>query len=167
MAAIFLRRNVWWVRFYHPKTRILVRESLATSDHARAELLREKIEHHVALEHPRLGELPIPTPLLEFLGRDESERVAKEANHSTASALLPGAQEVEPHLPQTSRSGGTLSIEEAVQFYLKFCEDDENAPRQLQNKISLFRVLLGSDRIAGNCALPTQSGTTHATVLRW
>jgi len=53
MATINLRRQTWWIQFYHPITRKLVRESLGTPDQARADLLRQRIEPEIALLDPR------------------------------------------------------------------------------------------------------------------
>lgn len=44
MAAKYLRKQTWWLRFYHPRSNELVRESLGISDEARAELLRKRVE---------------------------------------------------------------------------------------------------------------------------
>jgi hypothetical protein len=50
MAAKYLRRQNWWIRFYHPHSGELVRASLDTHDEARAEPLRQrvKLESHSA-----------------------------------------------------------------------------------------------------------------------
>ena len=53
MAAKYLRKNIWWIRFYHPRTGALMRGSLDTQDEAEAELLRERIELEAALLDPR------------------------------------------------------------------------------------------------------------------
>lgn len=57
MAAIYQRRQTWWIRFYHPVTGKLIRESLGTGDSARAELLRQRVELEAKLLEPRLTEL--------------------------------------------------------------------------------------------------------------
>lgn len=63
MAAIYQRKMTWWVRFYHPRTRELIRESLGTHDAAKAELLRERIELETALLEPRFQAADIPAAI--------------------------------------------------------------------------------------------------------
>ncbi|XHR27565.1 MAG: hypothetical protein ACFUZC_16665 [Chthoniobacteraceae bacterium] len=60
MAAKYLRKQTWWVRFYDPRNRELVRESLGTADEARAELLRQRVELEVSLLDPRFGVAKMP-----------------------------------------------------------------------------------------------------------
>jgi hypothetical protein len=49
MAAKYLRRQIWWIRFYHPHSGELIRASLDTHDEARAELLRQRVELETTL----------------------------------------------------------------------------------------------------------------------
>ena len=84
MASKYLRRSLWWIQFSHPVTRALIRESLDTTDEARAELLRERLDHEVGIPArlPKalvrfrrlLGEgvLSPATLLHEFLEVDDS-----------------------------------------------------------------------------------------------
>ena len=53
MASKFLRRQKWWVKFRHPQTGEIIRESLNTHDAVRAELLRARLELQVQLPEPR------------------------------------------------------------------------------------------------------------------
>ncbi len=43
VAAKYLRRQTWRIRFYHPHSGELIRASLDTHDEARAELLRQRV----------------------------------------------------------------------------------------------------------------------------
>jgi hypothetical protein len=68
MASKFLRRQQWWVKFRHPVTGCAVREILDTSNEARAEILRERLDLEVALPAPRLQCVEIPERMLAALG---------------------------------------------------------------------------------------------------
>ena len=68
MAAKFIRRQKWWIRFYHPLTGDLIRESLGTSDDAKAELLRQRLELESALLAPRFKAAELPEKISEALG---------------------------------------------------------------------------------------------------
>ena len=68
MASKYSRRNVWWVKFRHPATGEVVRESLETTEEPRAELLRERVELEAALRDPRLGIYPMPQRLGNLFG---------------------------------------------------------------------------------------------------
>jgi hypothetical protein len=67
MAAKYLRRNTWWVRFYHPGTGALLRGSLETQDAARAELLRQRVELEAALLEPRFRAADLPAAVRELV----------------------------------------------------------------------------------------------------
>ena len=67
-AAIYQRKITWWVRFYHPLTRELVRESLGTLDATKAERLRERIDLETALLEPRFQAADIPAAIQTALG---------------------------------------------------------------------------------------------------
>jgi hypothetical protein len=66
MAAKYLRKNIWWVRFHHPHTGALLRASLETQDVARAELLRQR-------RHNSLGYLP-PHAFLDSYFQNQNPR---------------------------------------------------------------------------------------------
>src|SRR5688572_3899759 len=68
MPSKYLRRHQWWVKLRHPGTGAIVRESLETTDEARAELLRQRLDHEVALLEPRFRVANIPPRLSEVLG---------------------------------------------------------------------------------------------------
>ena len=54
MVSKFLRRQKWWVKYRHPVSGELVRESLETGGEAQAEILRQRVDLEVALLEPRL-----------------------------------------------------------------------------------------------------------------
>ena len=95
MAAKYLRRQTWWVRFYHPITRELIRVSLETHDEARAELLRQRVELESELLAPRFKAAELPSDLIMALGlpqkaaepstSPESPAIVEQAAPSTTS----------------------------------------------------------------------------------
>jgi len=67
MASKFLRPQKWWIKFRHPQTGKMIRESLNTHDAVRAELLRSRIEVPVQLMEPRLQNVELPEHLSKLL----------------------------------------------------------------------------------------------------
>ncbi len=57
MASKYQCRQQWWVKFRDPRTGTLIRESLETTDEARAELLRQRLDLEVALLEPHFKRL--------------------------------------------------------------------------------------------------------------
>ena len=74
MASKYLRRSNWWVQFYHPLTRELIRESLGTPHEVQAEILRERIDHEVALLDPRFQAVELPPRVREIVGAATREQ---------------------------------------------------------------------------------------------
>ncbi|MEO6054764.1 MAG: hypothetical protein ABIP97_12190 [Chthoniobacterales bacterium] len=130
MAAIYQRRHTWWIRFYHPRTGKLVRESLGTPDSARAELLRQRVELEAALLEPRLQAAELPAAVSQALGTPVSLPVIEVS----ATPVLPSVQ-----IPR-------VSIEVALKSYIDFIRAD-NAPRHVDNKLSMLRRFLGTGRV--------------------
>jgi integrase len=85
MAARFLRKQTWWVRFYNPRTGALMRASLETHDEARAELLRERIELEAALLDPRFRAAEVPPGIRKLVRGESAENPRSEP---AASAIL-------------------------------------------------------------------------------
>lgn len=137
MAAIYKRRHMWWVRFYHPQTRALVRGSLGTSDPARAELLRLRVERECALLEPRIQSAILPPDILQALGG-----VTPSVGHPAPAGPQPSAAPI----PPVKRH----PMDAAVRGYLDFVRTD-NAPRHVQNKLSMLRRFLGIERTLPFC----------------
>jgi hypothetical protein len=78
MASKYLRRSTWWVSFYRPATRELIRESLGTPHEVTAELLRERIDHEVALLDPRFQAVELQSKVQELVEREVSCLCAPE-----------------------------------------------------------------------------------------
>lgn len=89
MASIYLRRQQWWVKFRHPMTGKIIPESLETGDEARAEILRERIDHEVALLDPRFQLSPLPARLRTELGAPLAVAAAQTAPLPAMPAVLP------------------------------------------------------------------------------
>jgi hypothetical protein len=87
MAAKYLRRQTWWVRFYHPRTGALMRASVETQDSARAELLRQRVEWEAALLEPRFQAANLPTCVQDLVRDPEAE--AASVSPPTDSVLPP------------------------------------------------------------------------------
>lgn len=143
MAAIFQRRRTWWIRFYHPRTKELHRTSLGTADRARALLLCEMLEHHIALLDCRFVQLPVPASVRGLI-ETNSNQITTEAVKILATNHTPSFP---PGLTSSSAEPRT-SIDDAVRFYLEFCQQ-QNVERQVANKISVFRAFLGMERMQG------------------
>ena len=145
MAAIYLRKQTWWLRFYDPRTRELVRESLGTSDEARAELLRQRVELEAALREPRFQAAPLPDNLRRALGcavgdtgpadpaKTKTDLPAVSAPPATAGPASPAAP------------APRIELDDALRGYFDFITTD-NAPRHVENKLSMLRRFLGGLR---------------------
>jgi len=94
LASKFKRKQYWWAKFYHPVLRQSIRESLETTDKARAELLRERLELEVKLLQPRFHAAALPKNLLE---------------HLRPEATTMGREESSPHAGQVPLRGGVRS----------------------------------------------------------
>jgi integrase len=153
MASKYLRRSLWWIQFYHPVTRALIRESLDTTDEARAELLRERLDHEVALLDPRFQATELPPRVREILSGGRQDPVAGSAISAPSPAPL-----AVPAVPQRS-------LDEALTAYLEFIRI-ENAPHHVANKLSILRRFFGSARIGrlgGQCKVsPGKRGAGSA-----
>jgi len=138
MASKFMRRKTWWIKFQHPATGEILRESLATHDPARAELLRERLELEIALLDPRFQAVEVP----EGVRRLIPAQSLSEASDQQLGPQ-PAAQQVLTALPpQVAR----VPFDEAITAYLNFIRT-ENAPRHVENKISMLRRFVGSERV--------------------
>ena len=135
MAAKYLRRQTWWVRFYHPITRELVRVSLETHDEARAELLRQRVELESELLDPRFQAAELPSDLIVALGLSQS--TVEPSAPPTAPAI------VEQATPTATAKRARL--DDALTAYLGFIRS-ENAARHVENKLSMLRRFLGVER---------------------
>lgn len=146
MANIFLRHRTWWIKFHHPATGARIRESLETRDPARAELLRRRIELEVALGDPRLGAAEIPPSLRDQIHSWSHGTPARplDAPAIPAEVYIPPAPA--PALPSSAKSQERVRIEEALTSYLASIRG-ENAPRHVENKLSMLRRFLGTARV--------------------
>jgi hypothetical protein len=146
MAAKYLRKQTWWLRFYHPLTRGLVRESLGTADEARAELLRQRVELEAALLDPRFQAAALPDNLRRALGDDAaaaSPAGVGEAKTGTET-LDPPSHAACPALPPPAPAS-RVPLDDALRGYFDFIRTD-NAPRHVENKLSMLRRFLGVRR---------------------
>ncbi len=139
MASKYLRRSTWWIQFYHPVTRALIRESLDTADEAKAELLRERIDHEVALLDPRYEAVELPPRVREIVPTGSHGR-ALTVPHSQSTAIS-------PEIPTMTTFGSGRSLDEALKAYVDFIRI-ENAAHHVANKFSILRRFFGSARIA-------------------
>lgn len=144
MAAKFIRKLTWWVRFYHPATKALVRESLNTHDEARAELLRQRIELEVQLQEPRFQMAPLPDPLQKILGGrvhlGEGDLFSRPIETAPAASA-------NPQFPPQATMQRRVPIKEAVKDYIAFIRA-ENAAHHASTKVSMLRRFLGSKVMA-------------------
>ena len=140
MAAKYQRRLAWWVRFYHPRTGQLVRESLDTRDEAKAELLRQRIELETALLDPRFRAADIPVAVHAALGipvRAEINRADVPSPTATSSRAAG------PPRPAVHRQ----PLDRVLQMYMAHIRSD-NAALHVENKVSILRRFLGDERVA-------------------
>lgn len=135
MASKFMRGNTWWIKARHPVTGKMLRESLDTADRAGAELLRQRIELELALQHPLPGHLVIPPKIYTAIGASHSHDSTMRAAVGQAIAATP--------IQRTT-------IEGALERYLKFIAS-ENVKHHLQNKISMLRRFFGTARVDAVC----------------
>ena len=140
MAAKYLRKNNWWIRFYHPRTGALMRGSLDTQDEARAELLRQWIELEAALLDPRFQATDIPAGIREFV-RDESRSPLPAEVVVSAPSAAP-AVVAAPLPPAKART----RIDAALQAYLNFIRI-ENSSHHVAGKLSMMRRYFGGKRV--------------------
>lgn len=139
MASKFQRRQNWWIKFRHPATGELIRESLETTDEARAELLRQRLDLEVALREPRFQAAEIPARVREVLGNVALVGVPAGLPVSSIQRVqVPPA----PVLPVPKRT----TVDEAVAAYLRFIKT-ENAKLHVANKVSIFRRFIGAERL--------------------
>jgi len=137
MAAKYLRRQTWWVRFYHPLTRELIRASLGTHDEARAELLRQRVELEAALLDPRFQVAELSADILVALGNPERlSRLPEEAQT---------APHVVTQVTPAHASPKRILLDNALKAYLAFIRE-ENAVRHVENKLSMLRRFIGAAR---------------------
>ncbi|MFZ4778331.1 MAG: hypothetical protein ACOYM3_23420, partial [Terrimicrobiaceae bacterium] len=134
-----MRRKTWWIKFQHPATGEILRESLATHDPARAELLRERLELEIALLDPRFQAVDVPEGVRQLIPVQAS--VAPSVQPIIQQTIVT-VQPVMPPVPQAAR----VPFDEAITAYLAFIRT-ENAPRHVENKISMLRRFLGSNRV--------------------
>lgn len=142
MAAKFLRRRTWWVRFYDPRTGALMRGSLETHDEARAELLRERIELEAALLAPRFQAAEIPTAIRALVQGEKP--VPTGTGHTHREPTVPAVVTGTP-APQTIPKP-RANIETAIKAYLDFIRI-ENASHHVAGKLSMMRRFFGSEWI--------------------
>jgi len=141
MASKFMRRQKWWIKFRHPVTGENIRESLETTDPARAELLRQRLDLEVALLAPRFQAAEIPPGLHRALGLgslNEAPIAANTRNSILAAPAIP-APVIAPPPKRTS-------VDDAVAAYLRFIAA-ENAPLHVANKVSILRRFIGAERV--------------------
>jgi integrase len=137
MAAKYLRKNTWWIRFYHPRTGALMRASLETQDVARAELLRQRVELEAALLDPRFQAANIPPGIRALVG---GRRVSNPPPEPAAETIPPSAPTV------CAAAKPRTGIATALKAYLDFIRI-ENAPHHVAGKLSMMRRFFGSDRV--------------------
>ena len=137
MASKFMRRKTWWLKFQHPATGEILRESLATHDPARAELLRERLELEIALLDPRFEAVEVPEGVRRLIP------VQASGDSAVQPTIAPTAQQV---LPTMMPPAARVPFDEAITAYLAFIRT-ENAPRHMENKISMLRRFIGSERV--------------------
>jgi hypothetical protein len=144
MAAKYLRRQTWWIRFYHPHSGELIRASLETWDEARAELLRQRVELETTLlktaetlRQPRFKAAEMPAPVSTALG-------------AISPPLPPRAdpQEKLPPVPLAAsvREQRRTSVNDALKAYLTHIRS-ENAPLHVENKVSMLRRFMSAERV--------------------
>jgi len=139
MASLYQRRSTWWVQFYHPRTRKLVRESLCTSDKARAELLRQRIELEATLLEPRFRAADIPEPVRKALGAPVIAQDTSGQGEIPVAAPAAAA-------PPTALPARRVPMDEALGSYIDFIRA-ENAFDHVGNKLSILRRFLGTERV--------------------
>jgi len=149
MASKYLRRSIWWIQFYHPVTRALIRESLDTADEYRAELIRERVDHEVALLDPRYRAVELPPQVRQIvLGGVRGENPPAVVPEAGASRQPQPGSMPAPAAPRRQRS-----IDEALGAYINFIRI-ENAPHHVANKLSILRRFFGNARMSGAGAEP-------------
>ena len=110
MASKFMRRKTWWIKFQHPATGEILRESLATHDPARAELLRERLELEIALLDPRFQAVDVPEGVRRLIPVQAS--VAPAVQPAVQPTIVP-AQQVFPTMPSAAR----VPFDEAISVH--------------------------------------------------
>ena len=138
MASKFLRHQTWWLKLRHPATGAIIRHSLDTSDSARAELMRQRIEIESALLHPSVRSIELPDALREKLGLTNPVTVPVTAPLQPEPALSLG---VVPTVP-----ANRITVDEAVAAYLRYIAA-ENAELHIANKVSMLRRFIGAPRV--------------------
>ena len=140
MAAKFIRKQKWWVRFYHPLTRELVRESLGTSDEARAELLRQRVELESTLLEPRFKAADLPVNVRKALGLPQSPldppAPVMAAEIATVVAL---------HSPAPTPLPDRFRLDDALNAYFDSIRE-KNAHHHVEGKLSILRRFIGTER---------------------
>ncbi|CAN5503752.1 hypothetical protein BH09VER1_BH09VER1_54830 [soil metagenome] len=160
MASIYYRgtppAGSWWVQLYHPRDGKPIRESLETTDPARAKLLCRRIELEAELAQPEYTLLEVPSAVLERLGK------APQSPPSTSGSLLalspsdhsaspdqspaqptpPAESPLPPAPPPAAEKLGGSTIEQALAVYLAHITL-ENDDHHIEGKKSMLRKLFG------------------------
>ena len=140
MASKYQRRQQWWTKFRHPVTGTLIRESLETTDEARAELLRQRLDLEVALREPRFQAAEMPQRIRDALF------MAEPVDGAAAAATAGPAQRVHAGFISPGQVPRRTPVDEAVTAYLRYIAS-QNAPHHVANKISILRRFLGAARV--------------------
>ncbi len=158
------------MKFIHPFTGELIRESLGTSDEAKAELLRQRVELEAALLAPRFQAADLPRNVRKVLesralhsdldgngcnnGTADRESFPPRNISSVATSISTGNTPlVAPALiAQTSMPFAVMStplprlrLDEALKAYIDSIRE-KNTPHHVAGKISMLRRFLGTQR---------------------
>lgn len=157
MASIYYRgappAGSWWVRLYHPQDGKPIRESLETTDEARAKLLCRRIELEAELARPEFSLIAVPSTVLEKMGRLQQTPPLASDNPVplTPSKISPPTAESpilapleQPPAPSVSPSpaGISPSIAKALEVYLAHITL-ENEDHHIEGKKSMLRKFFG------------------------
>jgi len=161
MAAKYLRRQTWWVRFYHPRTGALMRGSLETNDAAKAELLRQRVELEAALLEPRFQAADLPLAVRELVCDPSREGVPVAplmpvTSVEASAPILP----LETPMPRPVIKPRT-AVDDALKAYLDFIRV-ENSKHHVAAKLSMMRRFFGSDRVEAVKGDPASRGKEWA-----
>ena len=126
-------------RYYDPRTRDLVRESLGTADEARAELLRQRVELEAALLDPRFQAVEMPDNVRRVLSLASSPAGTEDASPGVLSLEVVSAS------PAPALKVARVPLDDALRGYFDFIRTD-NAARHVENKLSMLRRFLGGIR---------------------
>lgn len=144
MASIYRRPDrpggVWWAKYYHPSTFEPLRDSLNTTDEARAKLLLRRLDLEIELARPEIGSVGIPDKIRERIG------ITVPVIPPTPVLQTTPASPIEAPAITPKAAARNAPVPEAIKRYHSFIKSD-NDDHHVAGKLSILRAFFGTASI--------------------